>query len=71
MFKRLGCHLEGMVLAIMLWLCGLPLVALIVIPLFGLKVAGIVALVLFFVATVICWVLCSWQVFKDQVSMMK
>jgi uncharacterized membrane protein (DUF4010 family) len=42
----------------------LPLVALIVVPLFGLKTAGVVAFVLFFVAMAICWGACGWKAYK-------
>ncbi len=65
MHKRLGFQFDTMVLALAVWLCSLPLVALIVIPLFGLKVAGIVALGLFFVALALCWGICSWKALKD------
>lgn len=64
MFRRLGFHSDEMALAFVVWLCSLPLVALIVIPLFGLKTAGVVALVVFFVALAICWGACGWKAFK-------
>ena len=66
MLKRLGFHFDDMALALVVWLCSLPLVALVVIPLFGLKVAGIVALALFFVAMALCWGICGWKVFNGQ-----
>ena len=66
MFKRLTFHSEDMALALFLWLCSLPLVALIVLPLFGRTVAAIVALALFFAAVAICWGICSWKVFKSR-----
>jgi hypothetical protein len=64
MRKRLGLHSDEMALALALWLCSLPLVALIVIPLFGLNAAGVVALALLFVAMAVCWGACGWQVLK-------
>lgn len=64
MFRRLGHHSDEMALAFGVWLCTLPLAGLIVIPLFGLKVAGIVALALLVAAVAICWGICSWKVFK-------
>jgi len=64
MFKRLGYHADEMVLAFAVWLCTLPLVGLIVIPIFGLKVAGIIALVLLLLTIAICWGACTWKVFK-------
>ena len=63
MFRRLGFHSDEMALALVLWLCSLPLVALVVIPIFGLTVAGIVALALFFVDLVVCWGICGWKAF--------
>ena len=66
MFKRLGFHSDEMALALVLWLCSLPLVALIVIPFFGLKVGGIVALVLLIVAMAMCWGACGWKMFNGK-----
>ena len=66
MLKRLGFHFDEMALALVVWLCSLPLVALVVIPLFGLKVAGVVALALFFVVMAVCWGICGWKVFNGQ-----
>lgn len=68
MFRRLGFHSDEMALAFVLWLCSLPLVALVVIPFFGLKIAGVVALVLLFAALVICWGACGWKNHKRQVQ---
>jgi uncharacterized membrane protein (DUF4010 family) len=48
------------------WLCTLPLVALLIVPFFGLKVAGSVALVLFLLMLVVCWYLCRWHVPDSQ-----
>ncbi len=53
-----------MALAIVIWLCTLPLVGLLVIPFFGLKAGLIVAAALFIVAMVMCWGICSWKIFK-------
>jgi len=64
MRKRLGLHSDEMALALAVWLCSLPLVALIVIPLFGLNAAGLVALALLFVAMAMCWGACGWKFLK-------
>jgi hypothetical protein len=64
MFRRLSCEFDTMALSLAVWMCSLPLVALVVIPLFGPEAAGIVALALFFVALAICWGICEWKVFK-------
>ena len=66
MLKRLGSHSDSMILALVLWLCSLPLVLLIVVPLLGLTAAGIATLTLLFVAMVLCWGVCSWKVFQNQ-----
>jgi len=62
MFKRTGFHSDTMMLSLALWPCALPLVAFVVIPFFGLKMAGIVALVLFLVVMLMCWGVCGWKV---------
>ena len=61
MFKRLGYHSDEMVLALVIWLCALPLIGLVVLPVFGLKVAGVVALALFLVAMAVCWGAGTWK----------
>lgn len=64
--KRLGFHSEEMALALVLWLCSLPLIALLVIPFFGPKVAGMVAILLLVVAMAICWGICGWKMVKEE-----
>lgn len=54
-----------MVPAITIWLCALPLLGLLVIPFFGLKIGLVVALTLFIAAMVICWRMFVWKVFRD------
>jgi uncharacterized membrane protein (DUF4010 family) len=66
MVKRFWSNSDTMVLAFMVWLCTLPLVALLIVPFFGLKVAGSVALVLFLLMLVVCWYLCRWHVPDSQ-----
>ena len=53
MFGKFKSGLDDMALAIVIWLCTLPLVGLLVIPFFGLKVGLIVAVVLFVAAMII------------------
>ena len=65
MLKRFAGHFDDMALAIVIWMCTLPLVGLLVIPFFGLKLGLIVALALFVAAMVICWGICSWKIFKS------
>ncbi len=65
MRRRLGFHSDEMRLAFAVWLCSLPLVALSIIPLFGLKVAAAVGLVLFIAAMAVCWGACGWKGLKS------
>ena len=65
MFKWLDTHFDQMALTIVLWLCSLPLIALIVLPLFGLEVAAVAALTMLIIALAMCWGVCAWKVFKS------
>ncbi|HLF28974.1 MAG TPA: hypothetical protein VJG32_21820 [Anaerolineae bacterium] len=65
MSKWLDTHFDRMALSLLVWLCSLPLVVLVVVPLFGLTAAAVTALVLFLVALVVCWSICSWKVIKN------
>jgi len=65
MFKWLDTHFDQMALTIVLWLCSLPLIVLIVLPLLGLQVAVVAALALFFVMLAVCWGICGWKAFID------
>ena len=48
-----------MVLALVVWLCALPFVLLLVMPLLGLRAAAGVALALLLGIALVCWALCS------------
>lgn len=65
MLRKFSIDSGDMALALVLWLCSLPLVALLVVPFFGLKVGAIVAVALFFVALTICWGICGWKVYQN------
>ena len=65
MLRRFASHFDDMALAITIWMCTLPLVGLLVVPFFGLKVGLIVAAALFIAAMVICWGICGWKVFRE------
>ncbi len=49
-------------LTLLVWLCTLPLVALLVLPFFGWRVAGLVALGLLLILLPICWALCAVKI---------
>ena len=65
MLRRFASRFDDMALAITIWMCTLPLVGLLVIPFFGLKVGLIVAAALFIAAMLVCWGICSWNVFRE------
>ena len=65
MLGKFKSGLDDMAVAIVIWLCTLPLVGLLVIPFFGLKIGLIVAVALFIVAMIICWGICGWKLFRD------
>ena len=64
MLRWLDTHFDQMALTIIVWLCSLPLIVLIVLPLFGLEAAAVAALALLIIALVMCWSICAWKVFK-------
>ncbi len=57
---------EDLALAIVLWICSLPLIALIVAPAFGLKIAALTAVVLLVLFTVACWGIFHQRLFHDR-----
>jgi len=65
MLRQFASHFDEMTLAIVIWMCTLPLVGLLIVPFFGLKVGLIIAAALFIAAMVICWGICSWKIFKS------
>lgn len=64
MLRRPGMMSDEMLLAVAVWLCILPLLALLVVPVWGLKTAGVLALVALVALMVVCWGLCGWKIFK-------
>lgn len=65
MFRKFSFHSDDMALALVLWLCTLPLVGLFIVPFFGVKVGAIIAVALFIAAMAICWGICGWKTFKS------
>ena len=65
MLNQISRHFEDLALAIVLWMCTLPLVGLLVFPLFGLKITLLVAAVLLIFILVVCWGICSWKIFHS------
>lgn len=52
-------HRTMMALTLLVWLCTLPVIFLIVTPLWGWKVAGVAALALLLILLPVCWAICA------------
>lgn len=65
MFKLSHFYSEDMALALIIWICSLPLVAFVVAPLFGTRVAGFTALALFIAIMAACWAVCGWKLVRN------
>jgi hypothetical protein len=57
-----GTDLPGtMALTVVVWLCSLVLVGLIVLPLFGAKIAWMAAAALLLASLALCWGICTYH----------
>jgi len=65
LLNRISHRLDDMALAIMLWMCSLPLVGLLVLPILGLKISLLVAVALLIIALILCRGVCSWKIFHS------
>lgn len=65
MLRHFASHFDDMALAIIIWMCTLPLVGLLVLPLFGLKISLLVLAGLLIAILLICWGICSWKIFHS------
>ena len=65
MLRQFASRFDDMALAIIVWMCTLPLVGLLVFPFFGLKISLLVLAGLLIAILVICWGICSWKIFKS------
>lgn len=63
--QRISSHFDGMILAIAVWICTVPVVGLLVIPFFGWKVGLSIVVVLSIIVAIICWGICSWKIYKS------
>lgn len=57
---------ETMLMTLVLWMCTLPLLALFILPVFGLNIAVGGAIALFLVDLAICWSVCSWKIYRGR-----
>jgi len=65
MLSKFKAGMDDMAVALTIWLCTLPLVGLLVVPFFGLKVALAAAVMLFILALLVCWGICGWKIFNS------
>ncbi len=65
MLIRFANHFDDMALAIVLWMCTLPLVGLLIFPFFGLKFSLLVASALLIFILVMCWSACFLKTYKS------
>lgn len=63
MLKRFGLELDDMAVALIIWLCSLPLIGILIIPLLGWQAGLVAALVLLLLSMIVCWGICSWKTF--------
>lgn len=64
-FERQLPGIDIMALLLVVWLCSLPLIALIVIPLLGLRAGIAVAILLLIVMLLICWGRCIPMIVQE------
>jgi hypothetical protein len=64
MRKIFNMHSEDMLLSIVIWLCTLPFIALIIAPVWGIKMALLFSLIVLVTILAVCWSLCGWKVIK-------
>jgi len=65
MFRRFTSYFDGMALAIVIWMCTLPLVGLLIVPFLGLKAGLVAAAALLITVMIICWGICNWKLFHN------
>ena len=65
MWRHFASHFDDMALAIIIWMCTLPLVGLLVFPFFGLKISLLILAGLLITILLICWGICSWKIFHS------
>lgn len=66
MFRRLGIHSDEMAVALVVWLCTLPLLGLLIVPRFGLPAAGFAALVVLIALMIVCWGMCGRELARHE-----
>lgn len=65
MLRNLQFDFGDMALAIVVWLCTLPLIGFIAIPLLGRGSAILIAIGLFFLIMAVCWGICGVKAYQS------
>lgn len=60
-----------MALALLIWLCTLPLIFIFATPFLGWQIAGSIALGLLIILLPICWIICIFKVTNCDEAIMK
>jgi hypothetical protein len=66
MRQKLNLYGDTMALSLVLWVCSLPLIGLVIPPLFGWARAAYLALGLLVVLLIVCWGICVWRAAQKQ-----
>ncbi len=64
-----GFHDTTMLLALVVWMCAVPLVLVLTLPFFGWQGGLTAAVVTFLLALALCWVVCLYPQISDPVSL--
>ena len=66
MLRKFGLELDDMAVAILIWLCTLPLIGILIVPFFGWQAGLVAAAVLFILAMIVCWGICGRNFLKKK-----
>lgn len=64
MWRRLVLHSDEMAVALFVWVCTLPLIALLILPRYGLGFASLAAAIVLFIFMIVCWGMCGRELVK-------
>lgn len=64
MWRWLVLHSDEMAVALFVWLCTLPLIAMLILPRYGLGFTSLVAVAVLFVLMIACWGMCGRKLVK-------
>lgn len=65
MLKRYGLELDDMAVALLIWLCTLPLIGIFIVPFLGWQAGLVAALLMLILSMIVCWGICGWKIFHE------